>query len=109
MADELPETEEQRTARLTQFVLNVCDGQIFTSLQVDEHTPIHFVFMVLALMTEPPPEDTAIAWEYLSQAGPRSIDGYPCFFSCHFMNKEDWERAHKGIVAEMERRKGIKV
>lgn len=104
MPDELPETEEERTARLTQFVLNVCDSEIFTSNQVDEHTNLSMVFMVLALMPEPLPEDTVLVWEYLSKAGPRSVNGYPCFWSCHFMNKADWGRCLVAIKAELERR-----
>ncbi len=106
MADE--ETEEQRTARLTQFVLNVCDGVVFTSAQVLEPEMLTMVFMPLILGAKVP-KDTGCIWEYLKDASPRSVNGYPSFFSCHFMNKEDWARAHKGIVAELARRKAIKV
>jgi hypothetical protein len=102
------ETEEQRAARLTQFVLNVCDRVVFTSAQILEPEMVCMVFMPLMLGAKVP-EDVGCIWEYMKDAVPRSINGYPSFFSCHFMNKEDWARAHKAIVSELARRKEIKV
>lgn len=102
-----PETEEERSARLREFVLDYCNGHIVTSLELDERD-IPMVFMVLALNAEVPP-NTAIAWEHVSKAGPVSINGNPTFFSCHFMNAEDWNRCRVAILAEMERRKAMKV
>ena len=104
------ESEEEREFRLRRFVLDVLDGRIFTShgLSLEE---VRMSFIVLALAGDEIkiPEDTAIVWEYLDKAWPRSVNGMPCFPSCHFMNIEDWKRAHAAILAEMERRKSIKV
>jgi len=53
--------------------------------------------------------DIGILWEYTRQAGPRSINGCPCFFSFRVMHREDWAKAHKAALAEMERRKNIPI
>jgi hypothetical protein len=51
-----------------------------------------------------------VVWEWISAAGPRAINGYPRFFSCRFMDAEDfWTRAVPAIKAEEARRKEIKV
>lgn len=33
-----------------------------------------------------------LVWEHLDKAGPRSINGFPMFFSCNLLNKEDAEK-----------------
>jgi hypothetical protein len=48
-------------------------------------------------------------WEYLSKAGPRGINGYPIFFSMHFMHVDDWDRCSAAIRNEEERQKNIVV
>ncbi len=97
------------TDELRRFVLDVCDGKVVTSAGMLTEE-IRTCFMVLAL-AEPGqiPNDTAVVWEYLSKAGPTSINGMPCFFSCHYMNAETWERVSAAIKAEMKRRESIEV
>lgn len=48
-----------------------------------------------------------LVWEYLSEAGPRSVNGMPIFMSLRFMHIEDWNRARTAILREEERRKNI--
>jgi len=48
-----------------------------------------------------------ILYEYMSQAGPRSINGCPMFFSVRYMHREDWCRARGAIQREEERRQNI--
>ena len=101
------ETEEQCTDRLRRFVMDYCDGRIFTSLGL-ESDELMTCFVVLMLIEERP-GDIALVWEYLDRAGPLSINGKPCFFSCHIMKVEDWDRARVAIKAELERRKSVNV
>ena len=54
-------------------------------------------------------EQLGIIWEYLSEALPRSINGYPIFMSCRVMNKADWERVVTVLKAEEERLANIEV
>jgi len=49
-------------------------------------------------------ENVGIIWEDASQAGPRSINGYPIFFSMKLMSKSDWDRAKTAILKESKRR-----
>lgn len=108
MSDKV-ETEEEHAERLRRFVLGVCDGTIFTSLGLSADET-RTCFMVLA-MCEPDqlPKDIVLVWEYMHKAAPRSINGMPCFFSCHFMDPGDWERVRPALEAEAKRRKQIKV
>lgn len=50
-----------------------------------------------------------ILWEYLSQAGPRSINGMPMFTSVHIMHKDDWQRAAAAYERERERLDSLEV
>jgi hypothetical protein len=98
---------------LREFVMGLCDGRIFSSMQipmVDWESSLHLVFMPLAFgvtkdMSEEDISQIGGVWEWLSEAGPRSINGYPSFFSCRFLHKDDLEIARKAYEREMERRK----
>lgn len=54
-------------------------------------------------------EQIGVIWEYLAQAGPRSINGMPMFFSCRFMHREDWQRALAAYERERERMDSLEV
>lgn len=101
--------DEKETERLRKLVLGICDGQVFTShgLDADE---VQRSFMVLAFASpEDIPKDATLVWEELSKAGPRSVNGLPCFFSCHFETRETHERVIKAVQAEMARRAAVTV
>ena len=53
--------------------------------------------------------DLGCIYEEYSKAGPRSINGYPCFFSFHVLSKNDWERARKAIIKELAHREEMEV
>lgn len=106
MADETP---EEKTARLSRLVLDICDGRVFTSHQCPPEM-LRLVFMPLAVAEKGQvPEDVGLVWEYMDKAARGGINGMPFFFSCHFENYEDYTRIHEGVVAEQERRKLVKV
>jgi hypothetical protein len=100
--------------QLKQFVLDYCDGKIFTSNQIRNPNSVGFVFMPLIMgalegYTEEERGKIAMAWEHLSKAGPRSINGMPMFASCHLMHKEDLDVVAPAITKELERRKNIEL
>ena len=72
-------------------------GRVFTSAQVNRSEDVSMVFMALALAG---PEfskwakenDISVVYEFLDKAGPRSINGYPCFFSFRCVSKDDWAK-----------------
>lgn len=96
---------------LAKFVMDYCDGKVFTSAQVSEHSLnlLPCIFMPLALgglqgLYDAEVQRIGLIWEYMSQAGYRAINGYPTFLSCHLMHKDDWNTARKAILREMTRR-----
>jgi hypothetical protein len=94
---------------LTKFVVAMCDGKVFTSLHVRDKNLLGMIFMPLVLgglasLSKAAISDIGLIWEYLEQAGPRSINGYPIFFSARLMNRTDMERAMVAYDKEMARR-----
>lgn len=43
-------------------------------------------------------DSIGLIWEYMENAGPRSINNCPQFSSCRFMHREDWKIAKKAII-----------
>lgn len=99
-------------AELRAFVVECCSGQIFTSAHITDPELLGMVFMPITFgafenARREYLEEIGVVWERMSAAGPRSINGMPCFFSMHIMHKDDWDRALKAIQAEEQRRKEI--
>jgi len=97
-------------SKLRQFVLDYCDGKIFT----DQSAPIKdisMIFMILLFMKpeEYDTESIGCMYEYFSEAGPRSINGYPVFMSACFMHKDDWKICVPAINRELQRRKDLPI
>lgn len=99
--------------QLREFVLGCCDDKIFTSFHVHEEPTdvLKLVFMPIAFgaLKTIKLDELGCIWEWWIQAGQRSINGYPSFFSMRVMHKDDWERAHKAIDAELTRRQTVVV
>jgi hypothetical protein len=99
---------------IRQFVLDYCNGQLFTSEDVKEPKMILSVFMPLALggFAAYNPESLkqiGLFYEHMSKAGYWAINGCPTFGSVKILHKDDWTRAIPAINAELERRKTIPV
>lgn len=99
---------------LRKFVVDVLAGRVFTSAQVRDQSLISMIFMPLALgaLHEYVPESLLIIgvlWEYLEQALPRGINGYPMFTSVRMMHRLDWDRARKALILEQERQKSLEL
>lgn len=78
-------------------------GEVFTSNQIRkedlEMLPVIFIPIALfgqKLINEMRKEDMGMIYEHFSEAGPRSVNGYPSFFSLHIISQEDankvWEK-----------------
>jgi hypothetical protein len=113
MTDSKPETPEEQTARLKRFVLDFCDGRVFSTVHC-EPRDAPMVFMPLALMSpeqikELQGANVGLIYEHIDKAGPRSINGMPCFFSFSTLSREEWDRVRVAIQAELERREAVQV
>ena len=96
---------------LKQIAIDLADGKIFSDRHIREgdSKSIGTVFMPLILgafgdMTEEEQKAGKVTfiYEYLDKAGPRSINGMPCFFSCQILNREETElmfELHEKYVA----------
>lgn len=87
-------------SELKKFVRDFCDGKIFTSAHIKREEEIPLVFMCLfyGSLSDVDLSSIGIAYEYLTEALPRSINGYPMFCSLRFLNIHDWNRCQKAIL-----------
>ena len=86
-----PEPKLMSEPERRQLALDIMDGKIFGTWNVrktDGPETIGMIFMPLVLGAKLP-KGVAHIYEYLSEAGPRSINGYPCFMSLRMLMKED--------------------
>lgn len=99
---------------LVKFVEEYVDGsKIFTSADIPDKQqaqmlPMVFLPLAIGALAKWEEEDfkqIGLFWAYYHEAGPRSINGYPCFFSMRMMHIEDWEKARTAINNELLRRK----
>lgn len=82
---------------LKQLAMDIADGKVFTSSHVPDHDQrlIPSIFMPLMFMgPEKAKEmgDVTLIYEYFDKAGPRSINGYPMFFSMTALKREEHDR-----------------
>lgn len=100
----IPSLPEQELAQLAK---DIATNLVFTS----DHIPreqwdntLGMVFMPIVLgafseYSEEARKDIGMVYEYYDKAGPRSINGYPIFFSFRIVNVKDrlvvWEKYEK--------------
>jgi hypothetical protein len=75
------------------LAMEIATGKVFGSWMVPkgQEQMLSSIFIVLVLGGKLP-EDTAQVYEYYSEAGPLSVNGYPIFFSCRVIKQDDWEK-----------------
>jgi len=95
------EIKEEQTAPkkdLKQIAMDLVDGKIFCDRMIREGDggrmigAIFLPLMLGAIKSEEDAKDIGMVYEYLSEAGPRSINGYPIFFSCKFLRADEMEK-----------------
>jgi len=92
---------------LTQLAKDIAMNLVFTSDHVNREqwdNLLGMIFMPVVLgafsdYTEEARKDIGMIYEYWDKAGPRSINGYPIFFSFAIVNVKDrlfvWEKVEK--------------
>lgn len=98
---------------IRQFVLDYCNGAVFTSIQTPGNL-LGTVFLVLGLgglpgFSKSEIEQIGLVWEHMSKSIRMAVNGMPMFVSCNIMHRDDWERARAAISREFERREKIEV
>ena len=84
---------------LKKIAIDIVDGKIFSDRNIENPRDLAMTFMPIALgafkdKTKEELEDIGLIFEYLDQAGPRSINGLPNFFSFQMLNKQEYDRMY---------------
>lgn len=90
--ENLPKTD----ADLKKIAVDLFEGKIYTDRHIPEGESLAMVFMPIALgafqnTTEEEIKNIGLIYEYLDQAGPRSINGMPNFFSFKMLTRSETE------------------
>lgn len=106
---DIPDPEQQseidkKPVDLKQLAMDLYENKVFTDrhlLSSGNDYLIPSVFMPVALgafsgkTQEEIKAEVGMIYEYYSEAGPRGINGYPCFFSFRILSPEDTEKMFK--------------
>lgn len=88
--------EESRRKEILRVAFDTLNDKVFFSEQLPEGGDLLFrVFMPLLFLDKEASErlevrEPAVFYEYLSEAGPMSINGYPTFSSLRMFNEEEY-------------------
>jgi len=90
MEEKIPKTSEE----LKKIAVDLYEGRIFCDRHIEDATDLRIVFMPIALgafaeSSEDELKNIGMIYEYLEQAGPRSVNGYPSFFSLNILTKDE--------------------
>ena len=95
-------------ADLRQLALDLVDGRVFTDRQAERELSMVFMPLALGALVEWTKEEImeiGLIYEYLSEAGPRSVNGLPNFFSMKMVNRHDLEPLQKYVNELVDSRK----
>lgn len=88
---------------LKQLAIDIVENKVFGTWQMSEadaRNHLRVVFMALLGVDDDDrkkykEENIVHFYEYYDKAGPRSVNGMPCFFSMCLISKDDWEKVIK--------------
>jgi len=91
------EKPKRSDEELKQLALDYYKGLIFTDRQCRTPEDVQSVFMILFFMNKKQIEDLQkeppkLIFEYYDKAGRMAVNGYPTFFSCSFLNEEEFKK-----------------
>jgi len=97
---------DQPEPELRQVALGIVDGSIFCDRQIMDPALIPSVFMLLMLLDEKDAKelrarDPGMIYEYMREAGPQAINGYPIFFSFWMLSRNDTAKV-LGFIKELQ-------
>ncbi len=100
---------------LKQLAIDVLAGQVFTDRSIkqgDEHLA-RSIFMVLMFMGPKHgaflKEHCAMVYEYMEEAGPRGVNGYPMFMSFKWLTREQYPKFVAYYEALMKAQEAVKL
>ena len=96
-----PRERPRTDGEIRELAADAAEGKLFGSWQfnspAEAKSMIPVVFMVMSFMEKKDLKDlkdreVVHFYEYVHKAGPRSVNGYPCFMSMHVLTAGEWER-----------------
>jgi hypothetical protein len=95
---------------LKKLAVDIVEKHVLTDQHLRNNMRLlHHVFIPLALggLDNIDPNDVGLIYEYYDKSGPRSINGYPTFFSMYLLNKKDAEWTLKLVAQLQEQRQAF--
>jgi hypothetical protein len=82
---------------LTRWVVDYLEGRIFVSASVPERDHLKLLPLVFLPL--------GVCWSRLEERNmaPRTINGWPMFWSVSYLHREDWELAKRAILRARKR------
>jgi len=86
--------------KLRELAMDICDGKIFHDRMIGPdrlRQDVGMVFMPFALgaLEGLKPKTIGLMYEYYDKAGPRSVNGMPCFFSFRILHRNNLDDLQK--------------
>ena len=88
-----------KLAELKKLAVDIVEGKVFGTWNIpsyDQHlVPLIFVplsFMDAKQLKKLKRRKVVHVYEYLDKAAPKTVNGYPIFFSFRLLKKRDWKR-----------------
>ena len=90
---------------LRQLAIDISENKVFGTFHMKDsemETNLGMVFMPFVFMSEEQRKEmidkkVVHFYEYIDKAGPRSVNGMPCFFSMKNIIQKDWKKIVKYI------------
>ncbi len=99
----------KKSQELKQLALDYVENKIFGSWDIpktEKSNIIGMVFLpIMFIEKKDIPKGLCHVYAYLKDAGPRSINGYPIFWSCSFLNKKEFQEFIQHVNKILEYRK----
>lgn len=113
--EEVKDTKEGKTDKQLKLIgIEIAHGKVFHSGQITNPQDIGLVFMPASLMSKEQRkeaiEDRGVVafYEYMDQAGPRSMNGLPMFHSFHTLTDEENKKVTDAYDEEWKRLKELR-
>lgn len=102
-AKQLRECPHRSDDEIADIVRGLVAGSIFTGAQCPPDM-LSSVFMLLGLggTSDIDPASIGMVYEHMHKANELAVNGYPTFFSCQFVHKDDWAIIVERAIAAQE-------
>jgi hypothetical protein len=107
---EAPQRKPMTLGELRQLALDIADGKVFTSNHIKDDNMVPMVFTGLMFLTNELrekliEEKATLIYEYYDEQCPRSINGYPIFFTFRYLTEDEANSVHEMVQVIIKQKK----